>query len=157
MESDWGFFMKDSMYMKLKLLILAVLIPAFLIVSACDKKAPVDEEKTPTTPQITDIEPKTAVEPEGKFDLKIFYAGHRGSDREKEFVAFLKKHFAHVETGDLGKFDGSQADAVDVTILDYDGTAPEPSIPEDYTAATITMGVAGAKICSSLGLATGYM
>ena len=143
--------------MKRNFLILAVLIPAFLILSACDKKGPVEEDKTRTTPQITDIEPKTAIEPEGKSDLKIFYAGHRGSDREKEFVEFLQKHFAKVETGDLGKFDGSQAEGVDVTILDYDGTAPEASIPEDYTAPTITMGVAGAKICSSLGLATGYM
>ncbi len=143
--------------MKRNLLTFLAAVLVFSGLSACEKKVPVEEEKPAQTPQNTSIEPKTVVEPEEKSGLKIFYAGHRGSDREKEFVEFLQKHFAQVETGDLGKFDGSQADGVDVTILDYDGTAPEPSIPADYTAATITMGVTGARICSSLGLATGYL
>ena len=141
--------------MKRNLLIFMAVVLAFSVLSACEKKAPVEEEKPPQTPQTMNTEPKTVVEPGGKSGLKIFYAGHRGSDREKEFVEFLQKHFAQVETGDLGKFDGSQADGVDVTILDYDGRAPKPSIPADYTAPTITMGMTGAQICSSLGLATG--
>ena len=143
--------------MKRNLLVFVAAILVFSGLSACEKKAPVEEEKPPQVPQNTGIEPKTGVEAEGKSDLKILYAGHRGSDREKEFVGFLQKHFAQVETGDLGKFDGSQADGVDVTILDYDGRAPKPSIPADYTAPTITMGMTGAQICSSLGLATGYL
>ena len=39
-----------------------------------------------------------------KSKLRILYAGHAGSDREKDFVQFLGQHFETVKTGDLSAF-----------------------------------------------------
>ena len=99
-------------------------------------------------------------QPVEQIDLKVLYAGRPGSDREKDFVAFLSKHFTQVTTGDLAEFNDARAEAVEVVILDYDGEsseAPMPGISDDYSAPTITLGVVGANISSELGLATGYM
>jgi hypothetical protein len=111
--------------------------------------------------------------------LKILYAGHPGSDREKEFVQFLGQHFETVKTADLSAFHrkpftNKDAEGFDVTILDYDGDgfqAPRPVIqprfPEDesrnprpaddrwFTRPLITVGVVGGLI-SDCGLKTGY-
>ncbi len=97
---------------------------------------------------------------EQKQNLSIFYAGHPGSDREKDFLQFLRAHFRQVDSGDLAKFDGSQAARSDVVLLDYDGDgfkAPHPKLPANYSRPTLTLGVAGALICSQLGLKSGYM
>ena len=107
---------------------------------------------------------QTAIEyhapPGGAIDLKVLYAGRPGSDRQKDFVAFLSKHFTQVTTGDLAEFNDAGAEGVDVVIFDYDGKsseAPFPDISDDYSAPTITLSVVGANICSELELATGYM
>jgi hypothetical protein len=97
--------------------------------------------------------------PAEKIAVKVLYAGHPGSAREKEFLTFLRKYFTEVQTGDLAKFTGSSADAFDVAILDYDGDgfrAPRPSLSPDYARATVAVGVAGAMIGSRLRLKTGY-
>ena len=96
----------------------------------------------------------------GKIPLKILYVGLPETDRQKDFVAFLSKHFKQVTTGDLAEFNDAGAEAVDVVIFDYEGEsseAPMPDISDDYSAPTITLGVVGANISSELGLATGYM
>lgn len=95
-----------------------------------------------------------------KLDLKLFYAGKPDSKRQKAFVAFLSQHFSQVKTGDLATFDGSQATGFDVTIFDYEGdpfNAPLPQIDQDYRTPTVTIGVVGANICSSVARVTGYM
>lgn len=92
--------------------------------------------------------------------LRILYAGHPGSDREKDFVDFLAKHFDTVETGDLKAFKESDAEGFDVTILDYDGDgfkAPRPRLSQSFARPVITMGVAGAFISGSLDLKTDYL
>jgi hypothetical protein len=97
--------------------------------------------------------------PAEKVDVKILYAGHPGSEREKDFVEFLKQHFKEVRTGDLAKFNGSTT-GFDVALLDYDGDgfkAPHPALGRDYSRATVTIGVPGGMICSQLSLKTGYM
>ena len=38
--------------------------------------------------------------------LRILYAGRPGSDREKDFVAFLRKYFDVVQTGNLADVQG---------------------------------------------------
>ena len=91
-----------------------------------------------------------------KIGLKIFYAGHPGTVREKDFVEFLGEHFYKVRTGDLAEFDGSQSEGFDVTILDYDGDgfkSPRPTISVDFSRPLLTMGVTGAHICSRSRLA----
>jgi hypothetical protein len=100
--------------------------------------------------------------PLAKIPMRILYAGHPDSDREKDFVAFLGKYFTQVETGDLATFSDKSANGFDVAILDYDGggkdafSFPRPKLPQNYARATVTVGVAGAMICSQLRLKTGY-
>jgi hypothetical protein len=101
----------------------------------------------------------SAAAPADRIPLKLLYAGKPGSDREKDFVAFLKEHFSDVQTGDFAKFTGQQADGFDVALLDWDGDAfqgPHPAIAADYARPTVTIGVAGAFVCSQRGLKTGY-
>ena len=95
-----------------------------------------------------------------KINLRILYAGHPDSKREKEFVQFLTGQFSKVETGDLTTFKETQAERFDVIILDYDGdgfNAPRPQLSVEYGRPTVTVGVAGAFICSSMSLKTGYL
>jgi hypothetical protein len=100
------------------------------------------------------------VQAEQKQDLALLYAGHPGSEREKDFLQFLRAHFRQVDTTDLGNFDAVLAMKADVVLLDYDGDgfkAPHPALPQGYSRPTVTIGVAGAMICSQLGLKSGYM
>lgn len=95
-----------------------------------------------------------------KINLRLLYAGVPNSDRAADFVDFLAKHFEQVETADYNTFKEEQSSGFDVVILDYDGVntrAPRPKISREYSCATITMGVPGAFICSSLSLKTGYL
>lgn len=92
--------------------------------------------------------------------LKILYAGRPSSDREKDFVDFLRKHFTMVETTDLKVFDESRCTGFDVTILDYDGDgfkAPRPRLSEGFSRPLLTVGVPGAIICDQWRLKTGYL
>ena len=94
-----------------------------------------------------------------KSALQILYVGNPGSEREKDFVSFLNGHFAQVKTGDLVAFKPEQTTGFDVTIFDYDGQGfgePRIKIPLDYSRATVTVGVRGGLISSSLNLKTAY-
>ncbi len=98
--------------------------------------------------------------PGNPFPLRILYVGHPGSEREADFVAFLKPHFRQVDTGDLARFTPQQAAGADVILLDYDGDgfkAPSVRLPDDYSRPTLTIGVAGAFLCSRHRLKTGYL
>jgi hypothetical protein len=102
--------------------------------------------------------PAVVAEESGKA-LRILYAGHPGSDRERDFVDFLSKHFGAVKTGDLQAFKDGDAQAFDVTILDYDGDgfkAPRPAITVAFSRPAVTIGVVGGFACDSLNLKTGY-
>ena len=88
------------------------------------------------------------------------YAGLSNTDRSKDFVSFLKKHFRQVQTTDYNTFTGTHTADFDVAIIDYDGAdtrSPRPNIRRQYARATVTMGVPGAFICSNLSLKTGYL
>ena len=92
--------------------------------------------------------------------LRILYAGRPGSDREKDFVGFLKKHFDVVQTGDLQRFQEADTQRVDVTILDYDGDglkAPLLKLSPRFSRPLLTVGVVGARMCRQWGLKTCYM
>jgi hypothetical protein len=95
-----------------------------------------------------------------KIAMRILYAGHPGSAREKEFVEFLGNYFTQVQTGDLAKFTNESADGFDVMIFDYDEqgfNAPQPRLSQNYARPTVTVGVPGTAIGSQLGLKTGYL
>ncbi|OHB65491.1 MAG: hypothetical protein A2Y77_11065 [Planctomycetes bacterium RBG_13_62_9] len=99
--------------------------------------------------------PATAV---GK--LRILYAGHPGSEREKDFVAFLKKHFDVVQTGNLQTFKEADTQGFDVTLLDWDTNryeGPQPRISQIFARPVITLGVTGGFICRLGRLKTGYL
>ena len=100
-----------------------------------------------------------AAESGGKIALRVLYVGSPGSDREKDFVGFLGKYFTKVGTGNLQAFKEEQTRDFDVVILDTGDLArgaPGPQLSTDYARPTITMGVAGAQLCSSLKLKTGF-
>ncbi len=145
-----------------------LILAAVIILTSCRKSQPDESEQTAQTPKTENQTPARTPDTEndipvhsgGAIDLKVLYAGRPGSDRQKDFVAFLSKHFTQVTTGDLADLNDARAEAVDVVIFDYDGKsseAPMPDISDDYSASTITLGVVGANISSELGLATGYM
>lgn len=56
--------------------------------------------------------------------LRVLYAGKPGSDREADFVAFLKGRFATVKTGDYEKFTPEDAEEIDVVIFDWPSIYP---------------------------------
>ena len=92
--------------------------------------------------------------------LKILYAGRPGSDREKDFVAFLQQHFDTVRTGNLRAFTEADTQGFDVTLLDWDWNEPRPYCPRlsaNFARPIITLGVPGGVICSQWNLKTGYM
>lgn len=125
------------------------------------------------------MQPCSAVEYKGlseKIGLRILYAGHSGTAREKDFVDFLSAYFKEVKTADLAQFiennklEGKgplikkelsdRSDGFDVIILDYDSDGakmPQVKLPESYTRATVTLGLTGALLCRNLKLKTGYL
>ena len=137
--------------------LLVLLTGGVLSPVGCKKQSPPPpKEPTATTPATTQTPTATA----GTIGMSIYYAGHPGSEREKDFVDFLNKHFTKIETGDLAAFDGSQSEGFDVTILDYDGDgfkSPRPRIAHTFTKPVMTMGVTGAFICGQRSLKTDYL
>ena len=92
--------------------------------------------------------------------LRIFYAGRPGSDRERDFVKFLREHFDSIQTGNLQTFKEADTQGFDVTLLDWDTNefkGPRPTVSEDFSRPIMTLGVPGALICSQWRLKTGYL
>jgi hypothetical protein len=104
-------------------------------------------------------------------DLKVLYAGNLGSDREKDFKAFLSEHFARVGTTDYRKFKDESAKGYDVVILDWTSIYPRdengkilakidglnspdpiPTLSEGYDRPTILIGAAGGFVAQTLRL-----
>lgn len=99
-------------------------------------------------------------QPQVNRSLKILSAGRPGSDREKDFVGFLKKYFDVVQTGNLQTFKEADTQGFDVTLLDWDTNefkGPRPRISESFARPLITLGVPGGLICSQGRLKTGYL
>ncbi len=91
--------------------------------------------------------------------LKILYSGRPGSDREKDFVGFLKRYFDVVRTGNLKTFKEADAEGFDVTLLDWDWNAfeePGPMISEGFSRPVVALGTAGALMCRNWRLKTAY-
>ena len=102
--------------------------------------------------------------------LKVLYAGNPGSDREREFVTFLRGQFVDVSTGDYESFTEGDADGYDVVILDWTSIYPreadgsvkkgfktlvnyaKPKLTEGYDRPTILIGHAGANAVKDLRL-----
>ena len=131
------------------------LVFALAISGGCKKKEQPEEAR-----QAAPTEEAKKVSASEKIDLRILYAGLPNTERAKDFVDFLTKHFKEVETTDYNTFKGDKTAGFDVTIIDYNGQdtrAPLPSISREYSRATITVGSPGADLCSRLSLKTGYL
>ena len=123
-----------------------------IMFASCKKKEQSQEAQSAAEVQKTETSEKIA--------LRILYAGLSDTDREKDFVDFLKKHFQQVETTDYYAFTGSYKTDFDVAIIDHNGlgfNVPTPKISRQYSHATVTVGVPGAFLCSHLSLKTGYL
>ena len=107
--------------------------------------------------------PKT--DHEEKIALHILYVGHPKTLRATDFASFLKKHFTQVNIVDLDTFVEKSINDCDVAIIDYSGLTIKdnaivlPRIPfkSDYSRPIMTLGAAGALVCDSLNLKTGYL
>ena len=150
-----------------KIVLLALAICLFFtlaISSGCKKKEKTDDTRQDVPAEEIKLPSKSEqvvqIRTSGKIDLRILYAGLPDTDRAKDFVDFLSKHFKQVETTDYVTFTEDEAANFDVTVIDHNGVGfrtPRPKISRQYTRATITIGVPGAFICSGLSLKTGYL
>ena len=108
----------------------------------------------------TGVNPQSAIaNPQLNRSLKILYAGRPGSDREKDFVGFLKRYFDVVQTGNLETFQEADTQGFDVTLLDWDPNTyegPTPTVSESFSRPVITLGIRGAMICRAWRLKSGY-
>ena len=126
-----------------------------MIFVSCRKK-----EQPEDTQQAVPTEKTDKTDVSEKIGLRILYAGLPNTERSKDFVEFLAKHFKQVETTDYNAFKESETSGFDVTIIDYDGQdtrAPLPSISRQYSRATVTIGSPGADLGNRLSLKTGYL
>ena len=109
----------------------------------------------------TGASPQSAsVNPQLNRSLKILYAGRPDSDREKDFVVFLKKYFDVVQTGNLQTFKEGDTQGFDVMLLDWNPNAiegPTPTVSPSFSRPVITLGIRGALICRQWRLRTGYL
>jgi hypothetical protein len=103
------------------------------------------------------------VKSDGKINLSILYAGKPDSDREKDFVTFLRGYFREVRTGNLKQIDMKTVDKVDVVILDWKEQKLEEislhceiSLKGLSGKPIVTIGTIGALLCSRNHLKTGY-
>jgi hypothetical protein len=107
--------------------------------------------------------------------LNVLYAGNPGSDREKDFTAFLGKSFGKVGTTDYRTFKRDDANGYDVVILDWTSIYPRddqgkmkqqfaglnspkpPVLAKDFDRPTILIGAAGGFATQQLSLKINWL
>lgn len=95
-----------------------------------------------------------------KLDLRVLYVGLQDTERQKDFVTFLGKHFKQVDTADYYTFEEEQTKDYDVAILDKDGiewAALDIDVSHEYSRATVSIGVPGAFWIRRVSRKMGYM
>jgi hypothetical protein len=109
--------------------------------------------------------PANAAEAGGeRIKLSVLYVGETQSERAKDFVLFLEKHFTKVGQGDLSKFGEKDVQGYDAVIMDYgpvvvkDNRIETPPMPFSmtYSRPTLMLGATGGLMSSRLKLKTGY-
>jgi hypothetical protein len=110
-----------------------------------------------------------------RFPLAVLYAGNPGSDREKDFAAFLGKSFDKIGTTDYRTFKQDDAKGYDVVILDWTSIYPRddqgkmkkdfaglnspkpPTLSETFDRPTILIGAAGGYATQRLSLKINWL
>ena len=106
--------------------------------------------------KIVAAERNELIGPDGKIRLRILLTTSSEKGRTADFVSFLSKHFAKVETTEYKNVREEQAEDFDVVIIDYGLTRPG-TLTSGYSRATVTVGVPGSKLCGGLRLKPGYL
>ena len=104
------------------------------------------------------------VRPAEKMALTVLYAGNPDSPRAKDFVAFLKQHFAKVGETSYEKFKPDEAKGYDVVVFDWTSIYPRgeggkidskvtslrspkaPRLPADFDRPAVLIGAAGGDL-----------
>jgi hypothetical protein len=108
-------------------------------------------------------------------NLRVLYAGNSGSDRAKDFVSFLEKHFSKVRTVDFGKFQEADAKDYDVVLFDWTSIYPRnkegkidnsvgnitmppgPRLSPEFAKPTILIGAAGGQVAGTRQLKINWL
>jgi hypothetical protein len=96
----------------------------------------------------------------GKIPLRVLYVGLPETERQRDFVTFLGRHFTQVETADYNSFKEEQTKDCDVAIFDKDGLewkSLDINVSGQYSRATVSLGVPGAFWVRSVSRKMGYM
>lgn len=117
-----------------------------VIVSGCkDKDQPEDTQQAGTSQNL---------------DLRVLYVGLPDTERQTDFVEFLRQHFRQVDTADYNTFKEEQTKDCDVAIFDKDGLewkSLDIRVSSQYSRSTISIGVPGAFWCRTVSSRMGYM
>ena len=145
------------------LLVAGVLLTISLSLNCRDKESEPEPAEGDPRQTITETASAPQVEPTlspEKIPLRILYVGLPETERQKDFVTFLSEHFTHVETADYNAFKEEQTEDCDVAILDKDGLewkALDIRVSNQYSRATVSLGVPGAFWVRSVSRKMGYM
>jgi hypothetical protein len=130
---------------------------------SCRKKAPEpqpEQQAADSNIAETATTIRTQPAPSGRIPLRVLYVGLPGTERQKDFVTFLRKHFTQVDTADYNSFKEEQTHDCDVAILDKDGlewAALDINVSPQYSRATVSLGVPGAFWVRRVSRKMGYM
>ena len=104
--------------------------------------------------------------PAAKHQLSVMLVAGEEQGRSKDFEAFLRRHFAKVETAKRADFDPKSAQGMDVVMLDWPqgkdaramraaGKTPLGDF-ESWTVPTVLIGSAGLNVASAWGVRGGF-
>lgn len=142
---------------------ISLLLASSLLCWSCRKKTPEPQPEQQVAGGSAETATTIASQPSappGKIPLRILYVGLPDTERKKDFVAFLGRHFTQVDTADYNAFEEEQTKDCDVAIFDKDGLEWAPldiDVSPQYSRATVSLGVPGAFWVRRVSRKMGYM
>ena len=126
----------------------------------CGEKGPGPESQQQSNTVETTIKTVQPIVSSSKIPLRVLYVGLPDTERQKDFVTFLGKHFSQIDTADYDAFTEGQTKDCDVAIFDKDGLEWKPldiNVSSEYSRATVSLGVPGAFRVRRVSQNMGYM
>ena len=136
------------------------LVHALVISGGCKKKEQPANPPQAIGPAQTERVAAEKINASGKVDLRVLYVGLPNTERQKDFVEFLRGHFEQVDTADYNTFTEEQTKDCDVAIFDKDGLEWKQldiNVSGYYSRATMSIGVPGAFWVRKVSSKMGYM